>query len=53
MIEAGAQQVGEDVLVGAIEKAHGETQRIIGLIEDLIKQVGQKKLGGFRRSVIA
>jgi len=44
MIEAGALQVPEDILVGAIEKAHTETQKIIGLIEDLTKQVGQKKL---------
>jgi polyribonucleotide nucleotidyltransferase len=44
MIEAGAHQVQEEVLVQAIEKAHVETQKIIGLIEDLVKQVGDKKL---------
>ncbi len=44
MIEAGALQVKEEVLVQAIEKAHLETQKIIGLIEDLVKQVGEKKL---------
>jgi polyribonucleotide nucleotidyltransferase len=44
MIEAGALQVKEEVLVGAIEKAHLETQKILGLIEDLVKQVGEKKL---------
>jgi polyribonucleotide nucleotidyltransferase len=44
MIEAGALQVTEDVLVGAIEKAHAETKKIITLIEGLVKQVGQKKL---------
>ena len=44
MIEAGALQVKEEVLVQAIEKAHLETQKIIGLIQDLVKQVGEKKL---------
>jgi polyribonucleotide nucleotidyltransferase len=44
MIEAGALQVTEDVLVGAVEKAHTETVKIIEMIEDLVKQVGQKKL---------
>jgi len=44
MIEAGALQVPEDVLVEAVEKAHVETKKIIGLIEDLVKEVGQKKL---------
>jgi len=44
MIEAGALQVKEEVLVEAVEKAHLETQKIITLIEDLVKQVGEKKL---------
>jgi polyribonucleotide nucleotidyltransferase len=44
MIEAGALQVTEDVLVEAVEKAHVETKKIIGLIEDLVKEAGQKKL---------
>jgi polyribonucleotide nucleotidyltransferase len=44
MIEAGALQVTEDVLVESIERAHVETKKIIGLIEDLVKEVGQKKL---------
>ncbi|MCL5434999.1 MAG: polyribonucleotide nucleotidyltransferase [Patescibacteria group bacterium] len=44
MIEAGALQVNETVLVEAIEKAHIETKKIITLIEDLVKQAGEKKL---------
>jgi polyribonucleotide nucleotidyltransferase len=44
MIEAGALQVTEDVLVGAVEKAHTETKKVLELIEDLVKKVGQKKL---------
>jgi polyribonucleotide nucleotidyltransferase len=44
MIEAGALQVSEGVLVESVERAHVETKKIIGLIEDLVKEVGQKKL---------
>ncbi len=44
MIEAGALQVSEDVLVSAIEKAHTETKKIIEGIEDFVKKAGQKKL---------
>ena len=44
MIEAGALQVKEEVLVEAIKRAHKETKEIISLIEDLTKKVGQKKL---------
>jgi polyribonucleotide nucleotidyltransferase len=44
MIEAGAMQVEEAVLVEAVERAHVETKKIIGLIEDLVKEVGEKKL---------
>ena len=44
MIEAGASQVKEEVLVGAIEKAHVETKAIIKLIEEFVKKAGQKKL---------
>jgi polyribonucleotide nucleotidyltransferase len=44
MIEAGALQVEEPILVEAIERAHVETKKIIGLIEDLVKEVGEKKM---------
>jgi len=44
MIEAGAKQVSEDILVSAVEKAHTQTKLIIGLIEDFVKKAGQKKL---------
>ncbi|MEK7502465.1 MAG: polyribonucleotide nucleotidyltransferase [Patescibacteria group bacterium] len=44
MIEAGAFQVSEDILVEAVELAHKETSKIIDLIEDLVKKVGVKKL---------
>jgi len=44
MIEAGAMQVKEAILVEAIELAHKETGKIIDVIEDLVKKVGSKKL---------
>ena len=44
MIEAGALQVAEDVVMGAVEKAHAETQKVIAGIEELVKKVGQEKL---------
>ncbi len=44
MIEAGASQISEDLLVDAIEKAHIETKKVIAGIEELVKKVGQKKL---------
>lgn len=44
MIEAGALQVSEDILVKSIEKSHIETQKIIELIEGLVKKIGNKKL---------
>lgn len=44
MIEAGARQVSEDILMKAVEKAHIETQNIIKGIEELVKKAGQEKL---------
>lgn len=44
MIEAGALQVPENVVADAVVKAHQSTQAMIGLIEELVKEVGQEKL---------
>jgi polyribonucleotide nucleotidyltransferase len=44
MIEAGALQVPEDVVAEAVKQAHGETQKVIAGIEDLVKKAGQEKL---------
>lgn len=44
MIEAGALQIKEEILVESIEKAHKETQKITAVIEDLVKKAGEKKL---------
>ncbi|MBI2195726.1 MAG: polyribonucleotide nucleotidyltransferase [Candidatus Levybacteria bacterium] len=44
MIEAGANQISEEILIDGIEKSHVETQKIIVAIEKLVKKVGQPKL---------
>lgn len=44
MLEAGALQVAEDVVASAVAASHAHTQAIIGLIEDLVKEVGQQKI---------
>lgn len=43
MIEAGALQVQEEVLVEAIKQAHTQTKQVLKLIEELLQKVGQKK----------
>src|SRR4051794_4623019 len=43
MIEAGADQVPEDVVLQAFELAHGEIKRICDVIDDLREQVGKPK----------
>lgn len=43
MIESGANQVPEDIMVESIKKAHTETAVVLELIEELVKKVGQKK----------
>lgn len=52
MIEAGAKQVEEAVLVEAIEKSHIETKKIIDTIEELVKKAGAKKLEVTKDSTI-
>jgi polyribonucleotide nucleotidyltransferase len=44
MIEAGALQIPEDKMVGAIKRAHSETKKIVEGIEEFVKVSGQKKL---------
>ncbi|MFT4038532.1 MAG: polyribonucleotide nucleotidyltransferase [Thermomicrobiales bacterium] len=43
MVEGEADQVSEDVLVDAIERAHDEIRRIVELQLDLQRQVGKPK----------
>ncbi|HUK88512.1 MAG TPA: polyribonucleotide nucleotidyltransferase, partial [Terriglobales bacterium] len=43
MIEAGASEIGEDVIVDAIEFAHTEIKKICAAISDLAKKLGRAK----------
>jgi len=43
MVEAGADEVPEDVLLEALELAHGEIKRICDAQEDLRRQAGKAK----------
>src|SRR5437762_4574120 len=43
MVEAGADEVPEDVLLQALELAHGEIRKLCEVQEDLRRQVGKAK----------
>ncbi len=53
MLEAGALQVPESIAHEAIVAAHDETRKVIAFIEDLVKQVGQKKIVVVPNAVMA
>ena len=44
MVEAGANEVSEEIILEAIRRAQEANAEIIGLIEELVAQVGQPKL---------
>jgi polyribonucleotide nucleotidyltransferase len=43
MIEAGAKEVSEELMVEAIEFGHKGIQTLIGMVEELVKQLGVEK----------
>ena len=43
MIEAGAKQESEEVVLGAIEFGHGEIKKIVAAIEELVSRAGKPK----------
>jgi polyribonucleotide nucleotidyltransferase len=43
MIEAGANQVPDEIMLDAIKTGHEEIKRIIGFIETIVKEVGVPK----------
>jgi len=45
MIEAGAKEVPEDVMLEAIEKAHEEIKKICEFIEGIAAEIGKEKFG--------
>lgn len=44
MVETTAKQVSEEIVFSAIKEAHANSQPIISLIEELVKEVGKEKL---------
>ncbi len=44
MVEAGAKEVSEEQVVGALEAAHAAIKQIVAAIDDLAKTVGKKKV---------
>jgi polyribonucleotide nucleotidyltransferase len=44
MVEAGAKEVTEDEVVGALDAAHAAIKQIVGTIDDLAKAVGPRKM---------
>ena len=43
MVEAGAQEVPEDVMLDAIMFAHEEIKKIVAFIDEIVKEVGKEK----------
>src|SRR6195952_1187050 len=43
MVESGAKEVSEEVVVGAIEFAHTEIKKIVAGIDDLVSRAGKTK----------
>lgn len=43
MIEAGAKEVPEDVMIDAIKKGHAEIKKIVDFIDSIVKEVGKEK----------
>ena len=51
MVEAGAKEVTEAQVVGALEAAHAAIKQIVAGIEDLRRAVGKKKLQSQKKEV--
>ena len=43
MIEAGANEVSEEVMMDAIKKGHAEIKKIVQFIDEMVKEVGKQK----------
>ncbi|MGH7609595.1 MAG: polyribonucleotide nucleotidyltransferase [Candidatus Dormibacteria bacterium] len=44
MVEAGAREVSEEVLVEALARAHERIRQVVGLIEELVAKVGRPNM---------
>jgi polyribonucleotide nucleotidyltransferase len=51
MVEAGAREVSEEQVVEALERAHVAIKQIVATIDDLAREVGQKKLEVSRKEI--
>ena len=49
MIEAGADEVPEDIMLDAIKKGHEEIKRIVSLLKVSLKKLAKKSLNIFQR----
>ncbi len=43
MIEAGANEIPDDVMLGAIKKGHEEIKNIVDFIEGMVREIGKSK----------
>jgi len=43
MIEAGANEVPDEVMLDAIKKGHEEIKKIVDFIDGIVKEVGKPK----------
>jgi polyribonucleotide nucleotidyltransferase len=43
MIEASADEVPDEIMLGAIKKGHDEIKRIVEFIETIVKEIGKEK----------
>src|SRR5438034_5578583 len=51
MVEAGAKEVSEEQVVGALEAAHAAIKQIVATIDDLARQAGKTKLQVSRKEI--
>jgi polyribonucleotide nucleotidyltransferase len=51
MVEAGAREVTEEQVVGALDAAHAAIKQIVAAIDDLAKEAGKKKLAVSKKEI--
>jgi polyribonucleotide nucleotidyltransferase len=51
MVEAGAKEVSEDEVLGALDAAHAAIKEIVGQIEDLQREAGKRKIEASRKEI--
>jgi polyribonucleotide nucleotidyltransferase len=51
MVEAGAREVTEEQVVGALDAAHAAIKQIVAAIDDLVKDAGKKKIAVAKKEI--